>query len=84
MYRYLNGHTAAVFINFEKKPTKEQLIEKLVKFQRLPAGSRASECTEAVHPAIWTEDNRPQVKLDVDYENGMGIIDRTTQRRLYL
>ena len=25
----LNGHTAAVFINFEKKPTKEQLIEKL-------------------------------------------------------
>ena len=29
----LNGHTAAVFINFEKKPTKEQLIEKLVNFK---------------------------------------------------
>ena len=27
----LNGHTAAVFINFEKKPTKEQLIEKASK-----------------------------------------------------
>ena len=32
----LNGHTAAVFINFEKKPTKEQLIEKLVAFKGFP------------------------------------------------
>ena len=24
----LNGHTAAVFVKFRKKPTKEQLIEK--------------------------------------------------------
>ena len=32
----LNGHTAAVFINFEKKPTKEQLIEKLVNFKGFP------------------------------------------------
>ena len=32
----LNGHTAAVFINFEKKPTKEQLIEKLVTFKGFP------------------------------------------------
>ncbi len=30
----LNGHTAAVFINFEKKPTKEQLIEKACSIQR--------------------------------------------------
>ncbi len=32
----LNGHTAAVFINFEKKPTKEQLIEKLESFKGFP------------------------------------------------
>ena len=32
----LDGHTAAVFINFEKKPTKEQLIEKLVNFKGFP------------------------------------------------
>ncbi len=25
----LNGHTAAVFVKFKKKPTKEQLIEEL-------------------------------------------------------
>ena len=84
MYRYLNGHTAAVFINFEKKPTKEQLIEKLESFKGFPQEARASECTEAVHPAIWTEDNRPQVKLDVDYENGMGIsIGRLREDSLY-
>ena len=29
----LDGHTAAVFVRFAKKPTKEQLIEKLVNFK---------------------------------------------------
>ena len=32
----LNGHTAAVFVKFNKKPTKEQLIEKLVNFKGVP------------------------------------------------
>ena len=32
----LNGHTAAVFVKFRKKPTKEQLIQKLVEFKGLP------------------------------------------------
>ena len=32
----LNGHTAAVFVKFRKKPTKEQLIEKMVSFKGLP------------------------------------------------
>ena len=31
-----NGHTAAVFVKFAKKPTKEQLIEKMVNFKGLP------------------------------------------------
>ena len=32
----LNGHTAAVFVKFRKKPTKEQLIEKLESFRGAP------------------------------------------------
>ena len=32
----LDGHTAAVFVKFRKKPTKEQLIEKLKNFRGLP------------------------------------------------
>ena len=32
----LNGHTATVFVNFRKKPTKEELIDRLVSYRGLP------------------------------------------------
>ena len=32
----LNGHTAAVFVKFRKKPSKEQLIEKIRSFKGIP------------------------------------------------
>lgn len=68
----LNGHTAAVFVKFRKKPTKEQLIEKLTAFKGLP---QELELPSAPKQFIryMEEDNRPQVKLDVDFENGMGV-----------
>ena len=68
----LNGHTAAVFVRFKKKPTKEQLIKKLNSFsgepQRLGLPSAPKQFIRYLE-----EDNRPQVSLDVDYENGMGV-----------
>ena len=68
----LNGHTAAVFVKFKKKPTKEQLIAKLREFsgepQRLGLPSAPKQFIQYLE-----EDNRPQVKMDVDYENGMGV-----------
>ena len=68
----LNGHTAAVFVKFRKQPTKEQLVEKLVNFKGIP---QELELPSAPKQFIqeMEEDNRPQVTLDVDYENGMGI-----------
>lgn len=68
----LNGHTAAVFVKFRKQPTKEQLIEKLQQFKGLP---QELELPSAPKQFIqyMEEDNRPQVKLDVDFENGMGV-----------
>ena len=68
----LNGHTAAVFVNFAKSPTKEELLEKLENFKGLP---QELELPSAPKQFIryLEEDNSPQVKLDVDYENGMGI-----------
>ena len=68
----LNGHTAAVFVNFAKSPTKEELIEKLQEFKGLP---QELELPSAPKQFIryMEEDDRPQVKLDVDYEKGMGI-----------
>lgn len=68
----LNGHTAAVFVNFAKSPTKEQLIEKLVNFKGLPQELELPSAPKQFIQYL-EEDNRPQVKLDVDYENGMGI-----------
>ena len=79
----LNGHTAAVFVKFRKNPTKEQLIEKLVNFKGLP---QELELPSAPKQFIqyMEEDNRPQVQLDVDYENGMGIsIGRLREDKVY-
>ena len=68
----LNGHTAAVFVKFRKNPTKEQLIEKMVNFKGIP---QELDLPSAPKQFIryMEEDNRPQVTLDVDYENGMGV-----------
>ncbi len=79
----LNGHTAAVFVKFRKKPTKEQLIEKLVTFsgepQRLNLPSAPKQFIQYLE-----EDNRPQVNLDVDYENGMGVsVGRIREDHVY-
>lgn len=68
----LNGHTAAVFINFEKKPAKEQLIEALKKYKGFPQ-EKALPSAPKQFIQYLEDDNRPQVKLDVDYENGMGV-----------
>ena len=68
----LNGHTAAVFINFEKKPTKEQLIEKLVTFKGFPQEAELPSAPKQFIQYL-EEDNRPQVAEDVNYENGMGV-----------
>ena len=68
----LNGHTAAVFVKFRKKPTKEQLIEKIRSFKGLPQELELPSAPKQFMQYL-EEDNRPQVSLDVDYENGMGV-----------
>lgn len=68
----LNGHTAAVFVKFRGNPTKEQLIEKMVSFKGLPQELALPSAPKQFIQYL-EEDNRPQVKLDVDFENGMGI-----------
>ena len=79
----LNGHTAAAFISFEGKPTKEELIAKLRAFsgepQRLALPSAPKNFIQYLE-----DDNRPQVKLDVDYERGMGVsIGRLREDKIF-
>ena len=79
----LNGHTAAVFINFEKKPTKEQLIEKLVNFKGFPQEAELPSAPKQFIQYL-EEENRPQVTADVDYERGMGVsIGRLREDSMY-
>lgn len=68
----LDGHTAAVFVSFESKPTKEEIIERWVNYKGLP---QELELPSAPKQFIqyFEEENRPQVVLDKDFENGMGI-----------
>ena len=68
----LNGHTAAVFVNFEKKPTKEEIIDRWVNFKGLPQELNLPSAPKQFIQYL-EEDNRPQVALDVDYENGFGV-----------
>ena len=79
----LNGHTAAVFINFAKKPTKEELIEKLVNYRGYPQEENLPSAPKQFIRYLG-EENRPQVALDVEYENGMGIsIGRLREDSIY-
>ena len=79
----LNGHTAAVFVKFRKKPTKEQLIEKLESFRGAPQDLELPSAPKQFIQYM-TEDNRPQVTLDVDYEKGMGVsIGRLREDTVY-
>jgi len=79
----LNGHTAAVFVKFKKKATKEQLIQKLVEYKGVPQELGLPSAPKQFIQYL-EEDNRPQVKLDVNYENGMGVsVGRIREDKVY-
>ena len=80
----LNGHTAAVFVKFRNKPeSKEQLIEKLNNFSGFPQEAKLPNAPEQFIKYM-EEDNRPQVKLDVDREGGFGVtIGRLREDTVY-
>lgn len=67
-----DGHTAAVFVSFDKKPTKEQILEKWANF-RGPAQELELPSAPKQFLHYFTEDDRPQPKLDRNLENGMAV-----------
>ena len=79
----LNGHTAAVFVRFNKKPTKEELIDRLVNFKGFPQEAELPSAPKQFIQYL-EEDDRPQVKLDVDFEGGFGVsIGRLREDTVY-
>lgn len=79
----LNGHTAAAFVKFRKKPTKAELIEALENYRGMPQERKLPMAPEQFIK-YFEEDNRPQVKADVDRDKGMGIsIGRLREDSIY-
>ncbi len=78
-----DGHTAAVFVKFKKKPTKEQILKAWAEFSGEP---QALELPHAPAQFItyFEEDNRPQAALDRDIYGGMGVtVGRLREDILY-
>ena len=67
-----DGHMAACWASFDKPASKEEIIERWRTFQGLP---QKLNLPSAPHPFIQycEEDNRPQTRLDRDFERGMGV-----------
>ena len=79
----LNGHTAACFVRFRKKATKEELIKALEDYKGFPQENELPMAPEQFIK-YFEEDDRPQVKLDVDRDKGMGIsIGRLREDKIY-
>ncbi len=79
----LNGHTAAAFVKFRKKPAKDELIEKLESYSGFPQEAKLPTAP-AQFIKYFEEDNRPQVKADVERDKGMGIsIGRLREDSIY-
>ena len=67
-----DGHTAAVFVRFENKPTKEEILEAWENFGGKPQELGLPHAPEKFI-TYFEEDNRPQAKLDRDIYGGMGV-----------
>ena len=67
-----DGHTAAVFVSFEHKPAKEEILAAWADFKGVP---QELELPSAPKQFIryFEEDNRPQAKLDRMEGNGMSV-----------
>ncbi|MCD8039967.1 MAG: aspartate-semialdehyde dehydrogenase [Clostridia bacterium] len=67
-----DGHTAACFVKFENKPSKEDILKAWAKFSGEPQElDLPSAPKQFIH--YFEEDNRPQAKLDRNTENGMAV-----------
>ena len=78
-----DGHTAAVFVKFEKKPTRDEILKLWKEFKGVP---QELELPSAPKQFLnyFEEDNRPQAKLDRNLENGMAVsVGRLREDSLY-
>ena len=67
-----DGHMAAVFASFKKKPTKEEILECWANFSG-PAQELNLPSAPKQFLHYFEENDRPQTRLDRNTENGMAV-----------
>ena len=78
-----DGHTAAVFVKFRKKPTKEEILKAWAEFSGKPQALGLPHAPEQFI-TYFEEDNRPQAALDRDIYGGMGVtVGRLREDSIY-
>jgi len=78
-----NGHTAAVFVKFEKKPTIDEIKEIWANYEGEPQKIGLPSAPEKFL-TYFEEDDRPQAKTDRMLYNGMGVsVGRLREDKVY-
>ena len=78
-----DGHTAAVFVKFENKPTKEEILNAWNEFAGPPQEFGLPHAPEKFI-TYFEEENRPQAGVDRDIYGGMGVtVGRLREDSIY-
>lgn len=78
-----DGHLATVFVKFENKPSKEEVLARWKEFQGRPQELGLPSAPKQFI-TYFEEENRPQTNLDRDIEGGMGVsVGRLREDSLY-
>ena len=78
-----DGHMAAVFVKFENKPTKEEILTDWKNFAGEPQKLGLPSAPEQFI-TYFEEENRPQTGLDRDLYGGMGVsVGRLREDSIY-
>ena len=67
-----DGHTAAVFVSFENKPEKAEILELWKNYKGVPQ-EMGLPSAPAQFITYFEEDNRPQANTDRNLYGGMGV-----------
>ncbi len=67
-----DGHMAAVFVSFEAKPSREEILNAWTRYRGLPQELKLPSAPERFL-RYFEEENRPQTKLDRTEGNGMSV-----------
>ena len=78
-----DGHTAAVFVKFRNKPSREDILKAWATFSGEPQKLGLPNAPKQF-VTYFEEDNRPQAKLDRDIYGGMGVsVGRLREDHVY-